>query len=759
MSNFCRLALAVLFMVCCALPAWSATYRIDDVVVKGAQRVELDSILPLLSVKPGTTVTPEQIDADIRAIYGLGRFEDIAAEIEVQDGANVLVYRLKERPLVRKITFEGNDEFDDSKLETIITLHIPDIYEPRVVEESVRAIRDEYVKEGYYGVEVVPEVKVNDRAEAEVVFRIKEGKKVLVNRIIFDGNTVFTDRELKKVMQTKERWFLSWLTGRGTFLEDVLKNDQLLIADAYFNAGYPQVKVKNPVIIISGDRKYLDIYIEIEEGDLFRVGKIEVSGDLLFPREELLRKISLKPGDVFSRKQLRQDIVRLTDLYADQGYAYVNVAPLSSMDAEKHLINLRFDIEKGERVRIHRIHISGNTKTRDKVIRREIRLAEGDLYSASKIKASRRNIKNLGFFDEVEVNTQKAAEEGMMDVDIQVKERPTGTFSVGAGYSSVDGLIAQGSVSQSNFLGLGLKLDLSGSFGGSTTLYNIGLLDPYFLDTRFAVGGDLYKTDREYADYDKATVGGDIKLGFTLGEDDRFFFVYRYEKKNITNVDPTAAIQIRDAIGTSVLSSFTATVTRDRTDYRLDPTKGYLAELSAEYAGLGGTQNFAKVIVDYRHYFPAFWKTYFMAHGQIGKVFEVGGEPIPLDEKFQLGGINSMRGFDVYEVGPRVQQVDANGKPIPGAYDFPGGDKEAFANFEYIFPLVPDIGMKGVVFVDVGNAWGEDETYFSKLRYSAGAGVRWMSPLGPLRLEWGRNLDPLEGEETSRFEFSMGRFY
>ncbi|TYP00037.1 Beta-barrel assembly machine subunit BamA [Geothermobacter ehrlichii] len=760
MLKFRRLALAILLLVICSsIPAWSVTYRVDDVVVRGNRRVELDSILPLLTVKPGTTVMTEQIDADIRAIYGLGRFEDISAEIIEENGAKILIYNLKERPLVRKIIFEGNDEFDESKLQTLITLRTPDIYEPRVVEESVRAIRDEYVKEGYYGVEVKPEVKVNDRAEAEVTFRIREGEKVLVDHIVFDGNTVISDRKLKKVMQTKERWFLSWLTGRGTFLEDVLKNDLLLIADEYLNQGYLQVKVKDPVILISEDRKSLDIYIEIEEGDQFRIGKIDVDGDLLLPREELLAKITLKPGDVFSRRQLRENVIRLSDLYADRGYAFVNVAPLSHLDTEKRQIDLKFDIEKGDKVHIHRIKISGNTKTRDKVIRREIKLAEGDLFSASKIKASRRNINNLGFFEEVELNTRKISEKGLMDIDVQVKERPTGTFSVGAGYSSVDGLVAQGSVSQSNFLGLGLKLDVSGSFGGKSTTYNLGLLDPHFLDTRFALGGDLYKTDREYTDYDKATVGGDVKLGFSIAEDNRFFFVYRYEEKEITNVDPTAAIEILEAAGVSTLSALTASFTRDRTDYRPDPTRGYIGEISAEYAGLGGTEKYAKLILDYRHYIPAIWKTYFMLHGQIGHAFKVSGDPIPLDEKFRLGGISTLRGFDSREVGPRVQQVDEFGVPIPGAYDYPGGNKEAFANIEYLFPLFPEVKMKGVVFFDVGNAWASGENYFDDVRYSAGAGIRWMSPLGPLRLEWGRNLDPRDGEETSRFDFSMGRFY
>ncbi|PNU20914.1 outer membrane protein assembly factor BamA [Geothermobacter hydrogeniphilus] len=749
----------VALLICVASPAWSQVYRIDDVTVDGNRRVEKEAILPLLSVKPGQKVTSEQIDRDIQAIYKLGRFEDISAEIIDQNGAKILVYHLKERPLVRKVLFEGNDEFDDAKLENLVALKTPDIYEPRVVDESVKAMKKEYFKEGFYGIEIEPEVQINDRAEAVVTFKIKEGDKVLVDNILFDGNEVIPDSKLRKIMETKERWWLSWLTGRGTFLEDVLQNDLELIADQYFNIGYLQVKVRKPVILISEDRKYVDIYIQIEEGDQFRVGKLDIAGDLIKPKADLLAELKTKPGDIFKRNVLRKDVLKLNDAYADQGYAYVNVAPLTQLDTERRLVDLKFDIEKGPLVRINRIHIAGNTKTRDKVIRREVQLAEGELFSSTKIKASRRRINNLGFFEEVEVSTNKTANEQLMDIDIQVKERPTGNFSIGAGYSSIDGLIAQGSVSQDNFLGLALKLNLSGSFGGRTTTYNVGLLDPHFLDTRFALGGDLFKTKYEYSEYDRASIGGDIKLGFQFGEDNSALFIYRYEQKDITNVDPAAAFEIQESLGRSTISSLSTKITRDRTDYRLDPTRGYLTEFSSELAGWGGSEQYAKLILQHRHFFPFKWETYFVIHGQIGYLGAIGGKTLPVDEKFFLGGLSSIRGFDWREVGPRVQLKDSTGTPIPGAYDYVGGDKEAFANFEYIFPLIKEVKFKGVVFFDIGNAWDANEDYFSGMRYSTGAGIRWTSPMGPLRLEWGYNLDPIDGEQQSRFDFTMGKYF
>jgi len=762
---------AVLFLVLiCGLlstPVQAQVYDIGDVVVEGNQRVEKSAILSILKVKPGSDISIDAIDDDIKAIYRLGRFEDVSALVEMRGNVRTLVYRVEERPLVRKVQFKGNDEFDDDKLRDLITLKVPDIYEPRVIDESIRAMKAEYVKEGFHSVDIQSGVEVDDSAVATVTFTVDEGEKALVDHIRFEGNTVFSDRELRKVMETKERWWLSWLTGRGALVEDILRNDLELIADEYYNTGYLQIKIREPEITLSDDKEDIDILITIEEGDQFSLGQIDLGGDFIRPKEELLGKLTLKPGDVFSRKVLRENVLLLNDIYADEGYAYVNVAPLTKLDPERRLVALTLDIEQGIQVHIGHIGISGNTKTRDKVIRRELDLVEGDLYSASKIKSGRRQINNLGFFESVDLNTGKTAADEVVDLDVAVKERPTGNFTIGAGYSSVDGVVAQGSISQDNLFGRGYKLNFSASVGGKSTTYNIGLVDPYFLDTRLTLGGDLYKTEREYTDFDKSAIGGDLKLGYPLGKDNRIFFIYRYEEKEISNVDPLASSLIKDQEGLSTLSSVALTLSRDTTDYRLDPTRGYMTSLTGEFAGIGGTQHFAKTVLDHRHFFPAFWNTYFSAHGQIGKLFEISDYELPLDEKFFLGGINSLRGFRSRTVGPRIARSSSSIDPVSGEvlatgvdFDYPGGDKEAFFNLEYIFPLIPDANLKGVMFFDAGNAWGVDEDFFSTdLRTSVGGGIRWFSPMGPLRLEWGYNLDPLEDEPQSRFEFTVGRFF
>jgi len=746
--------------------AWAQPYLISAVQIEGALRVEPSAVRAVLSVQPGQTVTLDTIDRDIQAIFKLGRFNDVSAEITEEGGASILTYRLVERPLLRKVAFSGNKEFTDEKLRTLISLKIPDIYNPRLVEQSIASIRKAYVEEGYHAVVITPDLVPVGNGEANLTLAIKEGEKVLIDAIRFEGNTVFSDRELRKAMQTKERWFLSWLTDRGTYREDLLDNDLELLADKYFNQGYVQVKVRKPQITLVDDNRYMDILIVIEEGPQFHVGKIEVAGDLIKPAAEILALTKLKPGDVFSRELLRQDITTINDLYADQGYAYVNVAPLSTTDPAKLTIDLKYDIEQGFQVHIDRIRISGNTKSRDKVVRREMKLVEGDLYSASALKESRRRLNNLGFFEEVNLATAKGPEEALMDIDISVKEKPTGTFSLGFGYSSVDKFIGQGSISQANFLGRGLKLNLSGSVGGTSTTYQLGLLDPYFLDRNLSLGGDLYKTDREWTDFSKKATGGDIKLGFPLTDNSRAFFIYRYEQKNLYDVDPNASRTIKDQEGQSSLSSLYASLSRDTTDYRLDPSRGGVSEFSIEYAGLGGTDRFARTILDHRHFWPWFWGTVFSVHGQVGYVAQVGGREIPIDERFYLGGIRTLRGFKSREVGPRVRRVGSSVDPVTGEvrstgedFEYIGGTKDAYFNLEYLFPLVKDLGLKGVLFYDTGNAWSEDQDYFSDMRSSVGAGIRWFSPLGPLRLEWGKNLDPKEGEGASQFEFSIGNFF
>ena len=748
----------LLLLVCLslAIPAWAAQeFLLADIVVTGNQRVQTADILNALSIKPGQTVTPADIDGAIEDVFKMERFADISAEISGDPAASILTFNVEERPLVRNVRFEGNDKLKEEKLREVITIRVPDIYDPFAVSKSVDMVKAEYSKEGYYAARVTADSHVNEKNETLVTFRIKEGQIVRVKDIRFEGNTVFDNGDLQGAMETKKKWFLSWMTGRGNYNEMLLQQDLDRIADLYFNDGYVKVKVSDPIISLVDNEKHMLLLIHIDEGSQYRLSNVDAKGDLMQEKDDLLELIDLKPGDVFSRRKLRAGVGAITDLYADQGYAYANVAPLTRADDEKKQIDVMFDIEQGPQVYVDRIDITGNTKTRDKVIRREMKLVEGELFSATDLKRSKARINNLGFFEAVDVSTSPGSAEDKMNVNVNVAERATGTFSVGAGYSSVDGLVGQGSITQENFLGRGLRLNLAGSIGGDSSTYQLGVTDPYFMDTRWTLGFEIYQTSREWDDYSRDATGFAIKAGHPIGEYSRLLATYRLEFVDVYDIGFFASDTIKDQEGTSTVSSVTTTYSYNTTDNRLDPSTGTDLSASWEFAGIGGTEHFSKYILDARHFWPFVWDTVLSARGQVGYVHDwQKNEDVPIDERFYLGGIRSLRGFDNREVGPR----DEFG-------DFIGGETEAFFNFEFIFPLYQELNIKGVAFFDVGNTWsnddywGEDDQVFGSWRYSAGGELRWLSPLGPMRFAYGYNLDPRDYESDTQFDFTIGRFF
>jgi outer membrane protein insertion porin family len=569
----------------------------------------------------------------------------------------------------------------------------------------------------------------------------------------------FGNRKLRGVMETKEKWFLSWLTGAGTYKEEVLKNDAALIADFYMNNGFINVKIGEPVVKMDDAKEALVVSIGITEGDQYRVGEVGFKGDMLETANDLRTKIKSEPGEIFSRANVRTDIGALTDVYADKGYAFANVNPITKLNAEKKLVDLTYDMEKGEIVYLERINIAGNPKTRDKVIRRELRVTEGELYSATGMKRSKQNLMNTGYFEEATIASVKGSNANKLNVDVNVKEKPTGTFSVGGGYSSLDGIIGQASVQQANFLGLGLKANLSGSFGGSSNTYSVGLTDNYFLDTKWTLGGDLYRSQRTYDSYSRRLTGGDIKAGYPLSDNLSTFFMYKYEVKDI--YDPVASYTLYNArnpdaypLGVSTTSSIFGSISRNTTDYRLDPTSGMINSISAEFAGLGGDNKFARYIGDTIWFHPLYKKLIFSTKLTLGYIQEVGGKTIPIDEKFYLGGISSLRGYKARTVSPYVWDV-VNG------HVYTGGTTELYGNTELTFPIMSDVGIKGVVFFDYGNSYGDGFDKYKSILLSYGAGIRWASPIGPLRLEYGIPLNPRSGIDnpSGQFVFSIGTMF
>jgi outer membrane protein insertion porin family len=725
------------------------TESITNISIAGNETRETSSLLPVLKSKVGEPFSVDRANDDVKALYRVGIFQDVRVESTKAAGGVSLVFQVVEKPFVESIRISGNKEISNDKIRDAMDLKAKSVFSGGELSKSLKKVKKLYTDEGYYLAEVNATTAKVGKNGIRISLDIKEGSKVLIKTIRFEGNTVFSARKIRKQMETKEKWFLSWITGAGTYKEEALKNDVNRIADLYFNNGYINVKVGEPQVKLLPDKSGLEVTIGITEGEQYRTGSLDFKGDLLESKEVLAGKVKLEKGEVFSREVLRGDVVTLTDVYADKGYAFTNVTPLSKIDSDKKTIDITFEFEKGDKIYIERINISGNTKTRDKVIRREFRLAEGDLYSSTGLKRTKQNLDNLGFFESANISTAKGSTPNKLSLNTEVKEKSTGQFSIGAGYSSSDGIIGQGSIQQNNFLGLGLKGTLAASIGGKTQLYNIGLSDPYFLDTNWTLGFDIYRSEREYEDYTRRVTGGDIKAGYKISDQLSTFWMYKYEVKSLFDLSE-AYLNNPSLMGetSGTVGSLYGSISLDTTDYRLDPSRGFTSTLSAEYAGLGGNQRFTRFIGQSGVYFPLLWKTVLSVRGELGYMMR-DGKDIPIDEKFYLGGINTIRGYSSRTVSPIVNGV------------YVGGVKEAIVNVDYVFPIVKDFGLKGVAFFDAGNSYAPGEQLFSKLLMSYGLGIRWYSPMGPLRLEYGFPVNPREGIDNKggRFEFSIGGFF
>ena len=748
----------------------ATTDKITAVKVTGNRRIEAAAILQAVQVKVGDLLDHDKVDADLRAIYKLGHFRDVQVQVEKVDGGVVLDYVVQEKPIVREVKIEGAKEIKEDKIREAVEIKPNSVYSAKDLQKSMKKVKKLYADDGYYLAEVAADTVKRSETEVNVVFKIKEGQKVLIRSINFEGNRAFSDRKIKKAMETSEKWMFSWLTGAGTYKEEVLKNDSALITELYMNNGYAMVKVGEPKVELLLDRTGLKVTIGITEGEQYRIGELGFKGELLESADVLMKKLKEKSGELFSRNNLRTDVFTLTDFYADKGYAFANATPQTKLNPESHTMDITFEMETGVKVHIDRVNISGNTKSRDKVVRRELRLDEGDLYNSTNLKRSKQNLMNTGFFEEANLTTVKGSAPDKLDLNVEVKEKATGTFSVGAGYSSLDGVVGQGSVQQSNFLGLGLKMSASVAIGARSKTYNLGLTDPYFLDSKWTLGGDLYRSERQYIDYTRRATGADIKAGYPISDTISTFWLYKFEYKEIYNESEgllenihLGSIDAPDAKSTT--SAVIASISSNTTDYHPDPTSGMMDTLSIEVAGLGGTNRYLKYITEHTLFMPVAWGSVATLRGTLGYIQAIGKD-IPIDEKFYLGGIGSLRGYSVRTVCP-VRTTTLTGQDMNGVgstspnHVYLGGQVEAVANLEYTFPLIKEAGLKGVVFYDAGNSMDTFKSTFSSILTSYGAGIRWFSPIGPLRLEYGIPIKPRAGIDNKggRLEFNIGSIF
>ncbi len=732
--------------------------QIDAIEVKGNKRIENEAILAMVSSKKGDGLDPEQLNKDLRAIYGMGFFKDVT--IETADGpkGKIVIFNVSEKPSISKIVFEGNEEEKDKKLEEEAGIKLYSILNRGAIKQSISRLKEFYRQKGYYNVEIKDRIEELPQNEVSLIYEINEGEKVYIRKIEFVGNTKFDDDDIKDIMETSEKGFFSWFTKSGLLEEKKLEFDAQKITSFYHNHGYIKAKVGEPKVSYEKESG-LTITIEIVEGPQYGVNEVKVDGDLIRPVDELLSVVKISKEKFFNREVVRKDTLALREIYADDGFAYAEIAPVTREDDEKHVVDITYRISKGERVRFERINITGNTVTRDKVIRRELAVIEGEYFSGQALKKSTSNLYRLGYFGDVQVQTKKGSQEDLMVLDIKVEEKPTGSFSIGAGYSTFETVIFSFQISQNNLFGRGQKLAATGAIGGRTQNFDIRFTEPWTFERPISTTFDIYKWDREWDEYTQDSYGGGVGIGFPLmrlGLDEftRGKIKYDYDNSDISDVQPGAAEAIQLMEGKNVTSSITLEIARDSRDRFFMPTKGSENSFTFQNAGgfLGGTVGFEKYLADTQWYFPLPWSTVFTARGRGGLIHQKTGEDLPVYQKFRIGGINTVRGFDTFSISPKDPDT---GDPI-------GGEKMMIFNLEYIFPIIKEQGISAVVFFDAGNAWADADPKawsFSDLRTSAGGGIRWYSPVGPLRIEYGVNLDPQEGESSGEWAFSLGGMF
>lgn len=725
---------------------------IRSVAVAGNTRIDSGAVMRQIKTQAGDRYLPELLRADLKNIFQMGYFEDVQILVNDTEKGKEVTFQLKEKAVIAQITFEGRKELEEKEIKEVISVSSNTIINTREVQTSVENIRKLYKDKGFYRTTVNSRLSYPAADKVNVTFEIKEGVKMLIKGIRFVGNKAFTDKQLRKDMSTTEKGLLSWFNDSGKLKRDLLEQDRARIGALYHNSGYIEAKISEPVV--SDEGEWLYVTFDIQEGDRFRVGTIEITGDIVGEKDDLFALLELGKEKFFSRKILREDVLRLTDHYAEKGYAFAEVEPKLSRNEEEKRIDLVLKATKGNLVYVNRINVKGNTRTRDRVIRREMQIQEGGLLDASAVRRSSERLQRLGYFEEVNVTPEPTVQPDLMDVVVGVKEKATGTFSIGAGYSSVDSLMFMGEISENNFLGKGQRLALQANISSTSNRYNFSFTEPRLNDTKLLFGYDLYNWSREYDDYTKESTGGALRFAYPVWNKWTLGWGYGYDDTSmsdvtLTNTSPT----ILASMELEKTSFVRLGLYKDTRNRPLDPSKGWMTNYSIKHAGgvLGGDSAFTRYEASSGWFYPLFWDTVFHAKGSIGYVAANEEGKLPVYEKFYLGGLNSIRGFK----GGKISPLERNQDGV--TYSRIGGEKMWYSNLELIFPIAKDIGLKGLVFFDLGNVYTESKSWdVADLRSSVGFGFRWMSPMGPLRLEWGYNLDPRDGEDQGVWDFSIG---
>jgi outer membrane protein insertion porin family len=731
-----------------------STGTIRDIRVQGNQRIEPATVLSYMGLKPGDEFTQDGINAGLKNLFATGFFADVKL---LRDG-NTLIVSITENPVISKVAFEGNDKIETKDLEKEVELKPRSIYSRDKVQSDVKRILDIYRRSGRYNASVEPKLIKQDQNRVDLVYEIVEGNSAKVQKISFIGNEHFDNNTLRKSIRTEETRWYKFLSDNDKYDPDRLQFDQELLRRFYSNEGYADFQVKSATAELSSNRDEFYLTFVVEEGPLYTLGTVKIVNELATKDKEkvdLDKLITTKSGQTYDASKVEETVDAMTKELGNHGYAFVDIQPKIERDHDKKIASLTYVIKPGPRVYVERINITGNVRTLDEVVRREFRVHEGDPYNTAKLQRTEQRLNNLGFFEKVTVKNEQGSAPDKTVVDVDVKEKSTGEINIGAGYSTTDGVLGDFGVTEHNLLGRGQELKTNFVLAARRKQAELGFTEPYFLDRELAAGFDIYRTYQDFtreSSYVSDIKGVNLRMSYALLEKLQHSFNYTIHQNTIKDVPITASAFIRQQEGNNVTSAVGQAFTYDERDNKFNPTKGYFLSLSQEVAGIGGDSRYLKHELKGSYYYPVAPKWVLSALGSGGYIFGLGGQHVRINDRFFIGG-DDFRGFQNAGIGPRDTSTR----------DSLGGNEYYVGTAELKFPLgLPDeLGISGALFSDVGSLWNTDDVGANvfdsnSIRASAGMGLLWTSPFGPIRIDFAHAFVKEKPDLTETIRFSFG---
>lgn len=747
-ARLLALALAAVLLLAAAGQAGAGEIRVE-----GNQRIEAETVRQYTGLKPDREATDEELDTALKALFDSGLFADVEVR---RDGPDIVV-KVVENPIINRIAFEGNRRIPDEDLQGEIELRPRIVFTRPRVQRDVQRIVDIYRRSGRYTATVEPKVVQLPQNRLDLIFEITEGSLTEIRSITFTGNRAFDDGDLREVIQTKESaWYRIFSSG-DTYDPDRLAFDRELLRRHYLSEGYADFRVVTAASELTPEKDAFFITFSVSEGSRYKFGKIDIASVVEEIDIEVLRtELTVASGDWYDAEEVENSIGRLTDALGNQGYALAEVRPQLRRDRDNLVIDVSFAISESARVVVERIGISGNMRTEDGVIRRELLLVEGDIFNTYRLRRSRQRIVNLGFFDKVDVTREPGSADDRTVIKIAVRERATGELSIGLGYSTEGGALTDLRIRERNLLGRGQDLELNFKLGAEQTEVVLGFTEPYFLEKDLSAGFDIFRTTDDLQDqssYDSERIGFGLRAGYRITEPLSQKWTYTLEQTEIRNVGASASRAVKEEQGKTTTSSIGQTLLYDTRDNRFDPTEGYSVALRNVFAGLGGDRTNLRNEVEGDYFHPLADDLILSAIVGAGYILDFG-EATRLSERYFLGG-SRLRGFRSRGIGPRDQGANA---------DALGGNWFYRASLRLSFPLgLPnELGLRGSVFSDAGTLSGIDVSPGtsiwdeSSLRAAVGAGLSWTSPVGPMTFNWAWPIAKESFDETERFRLGIG---